>query len=252
MALKLCHLLCLLLTIVWGSTSLPADLSNLSCIPATLFPPTCTPPQPGAHLLFNVFIPLLFTLPSLVTPVPSRLISSSPVLPHSRLCSIYFTRQRADPRILCPCELNWSMEIDLLKYLLWNLLCDDNSRPHSMPNWEEKVNPYSYFCWKKKRKNPTPLKSISQALKCKLLSLVGSPLYMGRFSEDLRACNLGMHPILCFSNEALVNYSKMSCCCWDFLLCYFTAPIESRTCGDGLTLQATFALLHSSIDFILR
>lgn len=104
---------------------------------------------------------------------------------------------------------------------------------------------------KRKKKNPTPLKSISQALKCKLLSLVGSPLYMGRFSENLRACNLGMHPILCFSNEALVNYSKMSCCCWDFLLCYFTAPIESRTCGDGLTLQATFALCTPALTLSL-
>lgn len=91
-----------------------------------------------AHVFYSTsFFPLLFTLPSPVTPVLSRLISSSPVLPHSRLASIYFTRQRAGPPTLCPTELNWSMEIDLLKYLLWNLLCDDNSRPLSMPSWEE-------------------------------------------------------------------------------------------------------------------
>lgn len=109
-----------------------------------------------------------------------------------------------------------------------------------MPNWEEKSTHTRISCGK--RKKTTLLKSISQALKCKLLSLVGSLLYMGRFSENLRACNLGTHPILCFSNEALVNYIKMSGCCWDFLLCYFTALIELCTCGEGLTPQTTFAL----------
>lgn len=96
-ALKLCHLLCLPLTTVRRATRLCADASNLSYIPVASFPPTYTPPQVGTHLLFNVFILSLFTLPSLVTLVLSRLISSSPVLPHSRLCSIYFTRQRTGP-----------------------------------------------------------------------------------------------------------------------------------------------------------
>lgn len=95
---------------------------------------------------------------------------------------------------------------------------------------------------RKRKKKPTPLKSISQALKCKLLSLVGSLLYMGCFLENLQASNLGTHPILGFSCGTLVNYIKMSCCCWDFLLCYFTALMALRTCGEGLTLEATFAL----------
>lgn len=74
-----------------------------------------------------------------------------------------------------------------------------------------------------KRKDK-PLKSISQALKCKLLSLVGSPLYTRHSPENLWACNLGMHPIFVrFPMGVLINYSKMSCCCWDFL--YATLPL---------------------------
>lgn len=125
-------------------------------------PPTFT-------YLFNLFY-LCFVYPPVCSSLSlllSHLVFFSISLPPTFIsfCSIYSTQQRVS-LTLCPCVLTWSMEIDSLKYLLWNLLCDDNSRPFPCKTGKA-VNPNL-------RKNK-PLWLFLQPLKCKLLSLMGSP-----------------------------------------------------------------------------
>lgn len=129
-------------------TRLPLDVrcKHLSSYIHALFSPHIWihifTPQSVTH---NLFFKMLFTLLSLITPLPSRLIlhlSSS----HTHVSVLFIPLALT----LCPGKLNRSMEIDLLKYLLWYLLCDGNSRPFPCKTGK-KVNPNSNVCWKKKR-----------------------------------------------------------------------------------------------------
>lgn len=119
-------------------------------------------------------------------------------LPHSSFCSIYSALERVrltpGPRVL-----NWGMEIDSLKYLLWNLLCNDNSRP--FPCKESSQFRLNFQKLKKKTK---PLKLFLQLLKCKW-SMTGSPMYSKQMPEYLWARNLGKLPVVRSSNGVLPN-----------------------------------------------
>lgn len=118
---------------------------------------------PHSHIFLISFTYASFTLLvcSSLSLLLSHLVFFSISLPPTFIsfCSICSTQHS-------PCVLNWSMEIDSLKYLLWNLLCDDNSRPFPCKTGKA-VNPNL-------RKNK-PLWLFLQPLKCKLLSLMGSP-----------------------------------------------------------------------------
>lgn len=63
--------------------------------------------------------------------------------------------------------------------------------------------------FRRERKNK-PLKLFLQCpLKCKLLSLMGSPLYSRHSSEYLWACSPGKHPFVYGSKGVLINYYKL-------------------------------------------
>lgn len=84
-------------------------------------------------------------------------------LSHIHPCLFYLFHSHSLP--LCPRVLNWSMETDSLKYLLWNLLHDDNSRPFpcragknsqpelkfESPVWDFPWLFWNVNCWKFRR-----------------------------------------------------------------------------------------------------
>lgn len=116
-------------------------------------------------------------LPALITRPLSRLfLHLSPS--HTHLSVFYLFHSSSLP--LCPCVLNWSTETNSLKYLLWNLLCDDNSR-HFPCRTGKTVN----AIYQRGRGEKQAIKVFLQPLKCKLLSLMGSPLCLWHSSEYL-------------------------------------------------------------------
>lgn len=82
-------------------------------------------------------------------------LSVSPTLIPSSLLFIPLSQSPlSDSQTLCPCALNWSMETDSLKYLLWNLLHDDNSRPFPCRNWERSQTKLEIFRAGKEKNKP--------------------------------------------------------------------------------------------------
>lgn len=151
-ALKLCHLLCLLHTVARvPHVSLHMWVISLSChcLPAHLHASS------SSHASFIQCL-CSFTVYPHVSRYSCAVSSYFFISRPPTLTSLFylFHRGREPAPIPCPCELNRSMEIDLLKYLLWNLLCDDNSRPISMSNWEEKSPPILTFLLEKEKNPP--------------------------------------------------------------------------------------------------
>lgn len=89
--------------------SLAAAPPNIHTSPSSLLPMLCLPSCLLLSHLSSIFLP------------PTSIARS-----HSLLL-VYLFHSRRRPR--CPCVFSRSLETDSLKNLLWNLLCDDNSRP---------------------------------------------------------------------------------------------------------------------------
>lgn len=89
------------------------------------------------------------------TPLLLLIITSQPSCLFIHLCPthihlfLFFSFHSVVSLTLCPCVLNWSMSVDSLKYLVWNLLCN-NSRPVPCKTGKI-VNPNSKFQMLKKK-----------------------------------------------------------------------------------------------------